>query len=669
MEEGKPVKIIADHAEEQLERVGFGFKSYITTLGRLIANRENETPLVIGIYGQWGSGKTTLMRNIQAYLKKKKNFPGGHYRRCKSVWFQPWKYDKEEEILAALIEEIFRTMRRNDFFQACKGKIEKLAQGVNKIKITGAVTKLLTGIDVSEFFDELPYKGKIGFYDIFQDFFDDLVWTYLNWRGKKSPSEKPDDRKAALVIFIDDLDRCPRERIKKVLETVKLFMDRQGCIFVIGASRDIVKKALEKDYGADAEYFMEKMVQVTFNLPYIPEGEFKAFVAKRRKDIPAEFAAHLPLILPAMRHNPRRLKRFINDMNLQHGLLKNSQIDIDYKLVLLWSIIGYSYPSLMRDIVETRGAFLFDFQARLRKSGIVKTLAAPKRWEPTEEILTTFPAPLREYVNDRNLIKVVTEFECKDEQLLELMTIREAVRSPEPPAKEDDLKAHRSIGTLVRVPAGKFIYGDPGKESEIEKDYEIGVYPVTHREYTEFIHGGGYQNNECWSEGGVKWRDENRITLPQYWDDERFNDPEQPVVGVSWYEAAAYCQWLSLKTGNTFHLPTEEEWEKAARGTDGLQYPWGNEWDPRKCNSKESGIGKTTRVTLYLGGVSPCGCFDMAGNVWEWCDSLNCKCDADCFFRGGSWNDNSSVCRSFRRSNGHPSRRRLGIGFRLAKSL
>ncbi len=90
-------------------------------------------------------------------------------------------------------------------------------------------------------------------------------------------------------------------------------------------------------------------------------------------------------------------------------------------------------------------------------------------------------------------------------------------------------------------------------------------------------------------------------------------------MGVSWNEAAAYANWLSKKTGEDYRLPTEAQWEKAARGTKGWIYPWGNEFDKNLCNSDECGLDRTSPVGIFPGGESPYGSMDMAGNVWEWC--------------------------------------------------
>jgi formylglycine-generating enzyme required for sulfatase activity len=197
----------------------------------------------------------------------------------------------------------------------------------------------------------------------------------------------------------------------------------------------------------------------------------------------------------------------------------------------------------------------------------------------------------------------------------------------------------------------------------IDKPYEIDIYPVTNGQYKGFIEANGYDTEEYWSVEGVKWRDENKVKLPKYWDNVKFNHPEQPVVGISYYEAEAFANWSGKR------LPTEKEWEKAARGTDGRVYPWGNEFDKEKCNSEESGIGKTTRVTVYPDGKSPYNCHDMAGNVWEWCSDLYSKDGTRRVIRGGSWADDARSCRASCRDAGPPSSRWRRSGVRLARSL
>ncbi len=166
---------------------------------------------------------------------------------------------------------------------------------------------------------------------------------------------------------------------------------------------------------------------------------------------------------------------------------------------------------------------------------------------------------------------------------------------------------------MVKVLKGPFLYGDQKVRETVDHDYWIAQYPVTNEEYRAFVLAGGYGNRQYWSDNGWKWKLENDIAVPKYWTDPEWNKADHPVVGVSYYEAAAYASWSGKR------LPFEQEWEKAARGENGREYPWGDEFDKDRCNSSESGIGHTTPVTQYPNGVSLYGCYEMAGNVLEWC--------------------------------------------------
>lgn len=664
-------KLVRIHSDAPAKKeVRFGFDSYANTLAGLMANKKNETPLVIGIYGHWGSGKTTLMRAIQERLSgpkqlgelaKRLDTSPKEFRSCKTVWFQAWKYEKESEILAGLLESIFQAMAADDFFSKAKGEIEKLAKGLNKDKILGFVSKLVTGADVSDFFRELEYKKELGFYDTFRTFFDDLIWTYTNWRPKINQAEETGDTQGALVIFIDDLDRCPKPRIVKVLETVKLFMDHKGCVFVIGAARDIIVKALAIDYGEqDAHRFMEKIVQVTFSLPKVTDTMFQPLL-EDLGEAHQEIFQNLSLIMPAMGYNPRQLKRFVNNLNLRHGLMRQSGLNIAFDSVLHWGIIEHAFTGMAEDFKDnpnnlvTLKKHLEDLEAEEGHS---------KVWKADESVLKKLKVgqSQHQYIYNKPLVKILQSFVIEKEAFLQLLTFSASVEPGEAieVAGEEIRKASPDEDEMVTIAAGQFLYGDDKKTENIDTDFKIDIYPVTNRRFAEFINDKGYEKDNYWSEGGKKWRAQNEISRPKFWEDEKWNQPNHPVVGVSYYEAEAFAKW----SGGA--LPTEVQWERAARGKDGCKYPWGEGFDQEKCNTQESGIGKTTRVTRYPSGISLEGCYDMAGNVYEWTPS---KYDEDTMvLRGGSWNFDRDNARCAYRIRVNPNNRGSYVGFRCVRT-
>jgi hypothetical protein len=249
---------------------------------------------------------------------------------------------------------------------------------------------------------------------------------------------------------------------------------------------------------------------------------------------------------------------------------------------------------------------------------------------------------------------------------------RDSARVKEPPEKTKQGVAeekapiikksdHPDLNSMVKVPAGHFIYQD-GK-AKIEKPYMIDVYPVTNSQFRKFIEAGGYMNRQSWSAKGWEWRKISKAAAPDYWDDEKWNQPGHPVVGVSFYEAEAYVKWSGKR------LPTEKEWERAACGTDGRKYPWGNEFDPERCNTAESKIERTTPVTRYPNGVSVQGCYDMAGNVWEWCQDWFDESKYFKVLRGGSWGGDRFNARCSGRNRDHPDDRFNFSGFRCVRTL
>lgn len=280
--------------------------------------------------------------------------------------------------------------------------------------------------------------------------------------------------------------------------------------------------------------------------------------------------------------------------------------------------------------------------------------------------------------NQLKMIEVLDRIEAEEKAEKRLITIS--------PLKQESATSIRLPfePEMVRIPAGKFLMGTleedlwaiarkygierkyVGREVPRHKvfvqEFEIGKYPVTNFQYQAFVQDTGHR-------------------LPRHWESDQYPEGmgEHPVVYVTWHDVAAYCEWLSEKTGRLYRLPTEAEWEKAARGTDGREWPWGNEWSANKCNSKEGGPGTTTPVGQYsLDGDSPYGVADLAGNVWEWCTDWLGAYEGNPFpdedygetykvVRGGSWDHAQVGARCAYRGWFEPKYWNDDVGFRCVR--
>jgi formylglycine-generating enzyme required for sulfatase activity len=178
-----------------------------------------------------------------------------------------------------------------------------------------------------------------------------------------------------------------------------------------------------------------------------------------------------------------------------------------------------------------------------------------------------------------------------------------------------------------------------------------------------------------------EWYPAGRRTQPVSWNDPAYNHPSQPVVGVCWYEARAYCAWVSAQSGSTITLPTEAQWEAAARGRKGRQYASGNDFDATRCNTFETHVRSTTPIGVFPRGDTPHGLADMTGNVWDWTSSAYqpypyivgdgredaTRDDVRRVVRGGSWRDPRDLARASFRRDSRPDLRFNFVGFRVVR--
>lgn len=245
------------------------------------------------------------------------------------------------------------------------------------------------------------------------------------------------------------------------------------------------------------------------------------------------------------------------------------------------------------------------------------------------------------------------------------------------------------------VPAGEFLMGSVEKaaaeydplaaKNEMPQHvvnvgpFSISRYPITNAQYQAFVDDGGYTEKwqECWTPEG--WQQIQGAKGPRTGEGS-LGLRNHPAIYISWHEAQAFCRWLSRKSGAAVALPTEAQWEKAARGVDGRRYPWGADLIPDHANYERTHLEGTSAAGIFPKGASPCGAQDMAANVWEWTSSLPGAYPYDAAdgredpasaepraMRGGSFRTDGGRIRCAAREKSTPDHRSRAVGFRIVR--
>lgn len=680
------------------------FTPYVQTLADII--QTGNTPLTIGVFGTWGSGKTSLMKMV------KKELPDDFT----VAWFDAWKYDKEEtlwrafllSVLTSLKETAHKNGQPTEEFEKMQSllyremELEKMggvtidlpklggaaATGLVKLSLSfipgiSTLTKLVEELQsgaaksstdeaVSAITRERTkiYIEQVQFLEQFQEKFAKLVKTHV------APKR--------LVVFVDDLDRCLPEKAIEVLEAIKLFLDVENCVFVLGLDQEVIARGIEmkyKEFGAkqdgdsaqqkftiEGARYLEKIIQLPFQIPPVEQNDMGDFVHGLSADWPHEECPKVFAV--GLGDNPRQIKRTVNTFLMLWKLAekRKDKLQERVKPIRLAKVVAIQnvFPELY-NLLKEETRYLRDLEeyyraetSQERKMETSGESPSPSgrgaRGEGQVEAKNEPPPALATFLSRRGsgAVKRILTMHKPDlkeanfanltpDELRLYFTLTARAEAPAP-AMEERLVFEPQ---MVKIPAGKFLMGSTKEQAAqfikagLDKDraereqprhtvelseYSIGKYPVTNREYQAFVRDAKYKP-------------------PQGWEGDQFPAEKggHPVVYVSWYDASAYCQWLSAKTGKTYRLPTEAEWEKAARWRfplplalsgasakskwgegkgegESLIYSWGDAFDSKMANTKEAGIKGTSEVGQFSPqGDSPYGCADMIGNVWEWC--------------------------------------------------
>lgn len=320
----RETRIITDKEILELEEDLIDFRWFAQTLKRIIISAD--TPITIGVYGEWGAGKTSIMRLTKKMLEGE----------TKTIWFNAWKYDIALDLRVALLKTILKEMENSESLKEKVSELSRRLDWFGLAKITGS---FLIGSPNFDFNKLLKQDEVISLIGEFEERFSELVEDYAG--------------KGPLVIFVDDLDRCLPDKVVDILEAIKLFLDVRGCVFILGLNKEIIEKGIElkyKNIDFDKQNYIEKIIQLPFNIPRLREKEAQEFIDSLA---PPRLIAYKNIMVK-VGGNPRRIKRVINKFILQTILSEeNPQIKIDEEILAKLSVLELRWNKFYIGLIES----------------------------------------------------------------------------------------------------------------------------------------------------------------------------------------------------------------------------------------------------------------------------------------------------------------------------
>ena len=332
----EPLKLLLDVPESEAL---FGFDGYASTLASAILH--SEPHFTIGIYGDWGRGKTTLLNTLQSELEARAK------DKIVTVFFDAWRYQREEHMLLPLLDTIYEHLKRK------RGRWRNLTKTVKRLSKSFAAATSVSpipqvGIDTGRFREQWEKDAR-------------TRSTYYSWLSElqEALSEvRKDDPERRLVIFIDDLDRCLPHTAVEVLESIKVMLDVPGFVFVLALNQEIVERAVEhhygRDYGIQGRDYLKKLVQLEFRLPPLRPQDVEEYARRLQQRLgqeESEAARALAQVVPMVAEdNPREVKRFINGVMLAIAIARRADQQVLVELQIAFLAVDFRWPDFTRNL-------------------------------------------------------------------------------------------------------------------------------------------------------------------------------------------------------------------------------------------------------------------------------------------------------------------------------